>query len=353
MKLTSIIQEDISTIVQTNHAMSELQGHSFLISGATGFIGSYLIHSLLMNQGSSDSSTVIYAPVRSAAKARTMFGSYEEKGQIIFIEQDIREPIRLDVCVDYIIHCASNAAPKEYQDDPVGTMLTNFEGTSNLLEYAKEHLKKRFLYVSTIEVYGNVTGISAISESDYGKIDACNPRSCYPISKKACETMCISYFKQYQIPVSIGRLSYIYGPGMSPNDSKVAAAFPRAIAAGEDIVLKSSGSQRRSYCYVSDAISALFTILAYGNNGEAYNIASALSITTIRNMAERLAALFPESGSKVIFELPSDTEKQAFSLIEDSILNTDKLSGLGWQPLISLDSGLKRTVFDITDTLPK
>lgn len=350
MELTTIIRKDLSNTLNQCTAMEELRGSTFLITGATGFIGSYLIHALMMDAEKHQADTTIYAIVRSAAKARNMFRSYEDAGHIHFVEQDVCTPLSsFDKNVDYIIHCASNAAPKEYFEDPVGTMNTNFLGTANLLNYSKTHLRKRFLYVSTIEVYGTTYHNPSIHENEYGIIDSCNPRSCYPLSKKACETMSISYGKQYNIPVSIGRLSYIYGPGMKENDSKVAAMFPREVAAGHNIVMKSKGEQNRSYCYVCDAISGLFTILAKGQNQEAYNIASRIGITTIRNMAERLVALFPEKHLRVIFDLPTEQDKQAFSLIADAVLNSEKLEQLGWQPLTDLDTGLIHTVLNHTN----
>lgn len=354
MKLTTIIRQDISDVVHACPVMEELRNCTFLITGVTGFIGSYLVNSLVMDAQENHTSLKIIAIVRSINRARQMYEVYEKQGYIHFVEQDVCSPLTsLEEDVDYIIHCASNAAPKEYFEDPVGTMNTNFLGTANLLNYAKKHLKKRFLYVSTIEVYGTTYQNTPIHENEYGIIDACNPRSCYPLSKKACETMCISYGKQYQIPVSIGRLSYIYGPGMKENDSKVAAMFPREVAKGNHIVMKSAGTQNRSYCYVSDAITGLFTILAKGENQEAYNVASKIGITTIRNMAERLVALFPEKNLRVIFELPNEKDKQAFSLIADAVLSSEKLEKLGWKPFIDLDTGLMHTVLNCTEEWEK
>lgn len=345
--LTPIMQKDIHNILVQNVAVAELRNHSVLISGATGFIGSYLVHTLAMDAQKNNGTTRIYALVRSAAKARLMFGDYESHGLIHFIEQDICAPLTFETDVDYIIHCASNAAPKEYANDPVGTMNTNFRGTAHLLDYAKAHLKQRFLYVSTIEVYGAMTESKAfIQEDEYGLIDSCNPRSCYPISKKACETLCISYGKQYRIPVSIGRLAYIYGPGMKSDDSKIAALFPREVANGNNIVMKSAGLQKRSYCYVTDAISGLLTVLEHGENQQAYNIASRECITTIRNMAEHLVALFPEKNLEVIFECPTDQEKQAFSFIADAVLSSERLESIGWSPVTKFDEGLYNTVKD-------
>lgn len=345
MKLTPIIANDIENILTSNADISKFRNKRIMITGATGYIGSYLIHTLLIDAERNNAHTVVYAIVRSVERANVMFGKYEESGLIKYICQDVRETISFEEDVDYLIHCASNAAPKEYAEDPVGTMTTNFAGTQNLLEYARTHVTKKFLYVSTIEVYGAFKEKKEpIKEDEFGIMDSCNPRSCYPLSKKACETMCISYGKQYGVPVSIGRLSYIYGPGMKENDSKIAAVFPYNVAHNTDIVMKSEGLQKRSYCYVTDAVSGLLTILAEGNTQEAYNVASKLSITTIRNYAERTVALFSDKKLKVKFDLPDDNEKKAFTFIADAVLDTTRLESLGWKPLTCLDEGLTHTV---------
>lgn len=345
MKLTPIIANDIRNILNSNADISKFRNTRIMITGATGYIGSYLIHTLLTDALESGSHTTVYAMVRSVDRAREIFDRYEKAGLIKYIQQDVRTPVTFEEDVDYLIHCASNAAPKEYAEDPVGTMNTNFAGTQNLLEYSIEHVKNKFLYVSTIEVYGAFESKkNPIKENEFGTIDSCNPRSCYPISKKACETMCISYGKQHGVPISIGRLSYIYGPGMKENDSKIAAVFPYNIAHNMDIVMKSEGLQKRSYSYVTDAVSGLLTILANGNTQEAYNVASSLGITTIRNIAEKLVQLFPDKHLKVKFDLPSDNEKKAFSFIADAVLDSTRLESLGWKPLTNLDEGLTHTV---------
>lgn len=261
-----------------------------------------------------------------------------------FIEQDVTLPIKTDKRADYIIHCASNAAPKEYSLYPVETMKTNFYGTLNLLDYAKAVNAESFLYVSTIEIYGTTHGVDKIDEGTYGEIDAMKVRSCYPLSKKGCETLCLSYADEYGVNVKIGRLSYIFGPGMKPGDSKIVAVFPKCIADGENIVMKSKGEQLRSYTYVTDAITGLFTVLLDGEKSEAYNIASKKCITTIAGIAHTLVESYPEKGLKVIFDLPTQAEAKGFSLIENAVLSSDKLENLGWQPEVDLVTGLKNVV---------
>lgn len=342
--MTEIVKKDITRIINTPVSWGKLRDKTVLITGATGFIGSFLIHSLLTKSREDNLNIKVLALVRNEEKGKAAFKEYHEAGLIDFIVQDVCQPIVSQKKADYVIHCASNAAPKEYSMYPVETMKTNFYGTMNLLDYARAVDAKGFLYVSTIEVYGTTHGLDKISENDYGEIDAMKVRSCYPLSKKGCETLTVSYADEYGLPVKIGRLSYIFGPGMKQGDSKIVAVFPKCIADGENIVMKSKGEQLRSYTYVSDAITALLTILLDGETGEAYNIASTKCITTIAGIAHTLVDSYPEKGLKVIFDLPSEQEAKGFSLIENAVLDSTKLEKLGWESQVDLVTGLKNVV---------
>ena len=342
--MTNIVKADIEKIASAPLSWEKLQGKTVLVTGATGFIGSFIIHSLMKKWADDGLDVKILALVRNADRARQTYGDYEAKGRLDFLVQDVCAPLPTDKKADYIIHCASNAAPKEYSMYPVETMKTNFSGTLNLLDYAKAVDASGFLYVSTIEVYGTTRGVDKIDEDTYGTIDAMKVRSCYPLSKKGCETLCVSYSDEYGVPVKIGRLSYIFGPGMREGDSKIVAVFPKCIADGENIVMKSKGEQLRSYTYVTDAITALFTVLLDGESGEAYNIASTKCITTIAGIAQTLVDSYPEKGLKVIFDLPTEAEAKGFSLIENAVLDSSKLEALGWESQTDLKTGLMRVV---------
>ncbi len=341
--IMGIVANDVLRIASAPLRWEKLQGKAVLVTGATGFIGSFIIKALLERVRAYGDDIRIVAFVRNAGRAREKFSDYADSDRITYVEQDMLEPVKAVVPADYIIHCASNAAPDMYSKDPVGTMRINFIGTDNMLRYAKQCGAEKFLYVSTIEVYGKTT-VDEIGEEDFGYISSSNVRSCYPESKKVCENLTVCFGQQYGLDVSIGRLSYIYGAGMSKQDSKVCALFARKVAAGEDIVLKSEGKQLRSYTYVSDAITGLLTVLLSGEKGESYNIASSESRITIADMAKRTCGLFPGQKSEVRFDLPTQSEKSAFSFIANAVLSSDKLEALGWKPEVSLDDGLKYAV---------
>ncbi len=344
--MNTIVKNDVKRIASSGISWDKLEGKTVLITGATGFIGSFIINALMERVREFGADIRVVAMVRNEERAKAKFAENMDLGKISFIVGDVTAPVNSDKKADYVIHCASNAAPDMYASDPVGTMKINFFGTSYLLDYAKKIGAKKFLYVSTIEVYGKTENLETIGEEDFGYISTSNVRSCYPESKKCCENLTVCYGKQYDLNVSIGRLSYIYGAGMSKTDSKVCALFARKVAAGEDIVLKSEGKQLRSYTYVSDAITGLLTVLLDGENGEAYNIASSTSRITIADMAKKYCELFPEKHSGVKFDLPSDYEKGAFSFIANAVLDSSKLESLGWKGEVSLDDGLTYAVQD-------
>lgn len=341
--MNTVICQDAKSVAECNSInWDKLSGKTVFITGATGFIGSCLIRGLMHRNQHMDADIKIVAMVRNKEKAEKLFCDYIESGFLSFVTGDVCSPVNYDSKVDFIIHCASNAAPNEYASDPVGTMKTNFYGTFNLLDFAKKNNAEKFLYVSTIEVYGNTDNESDIPEDGYGYIDAVNPRSCYPISKKACETATVCYGKQYEMPVSIGRLSYIFGAGIKKDDSKVVAILTRAASENSEMVLKSKGEQRRSYTYISDAITGLLTVLLEGENGHAYNIASSLCETTIANMGKVLEEIYYNNGVRLRFDLPNEDDKKKFSPIRDAVLSNKKLKALGWNEMVNLRDGLEK-----------
>ena len=345
----SIIAQDAKNVAESSFIKWEkLDGKTVFITGATGFIGSSLIRGIMHRNMQLGGKIKIAAMVRNRARAEEMFAEYLGTGLMDFSVGDVCEPVKYEGDVHYVIHCASNAAPKDYAADPVGTMKTNFFGTFGLLEFAKEKNAEKFLYVSTIEIYGN-TSDGETPEDGYGYIDAVNTRSCYPISKKACETAAVCFSAQHGLNVSVGRLSYIFGAGMKKNDSKVVAILARAAAKREEMVLKSKGEQLRSYTYISDAVTGLLAVLLEGEDRQAYNIASSLCVTTIAGMGKTLEEIYFDEGVRLRFDLPTEDEKSKFSPIRDSVLSNKKLKELGWTDKTDLKEGLRRMTESIAE----
>lgn len=272
-----------------------------LVTGASGLIGSCLVKRL---------------------RATGRYNVYEGTREWC----DVTKPIESDVQFHYIIHAASNAAPNAFAETPVDVMKSNLLGVMNLMDYGIAHGMERFLYVSTGEVYGEGDG-REFTEDYQGFVDINSPRSCYPSSKRASETLCAAYAKQYGVDYVIARPCHVYGPGFTKKDNRVYAQFIRNVLRSEDIVMKSTGEQMRSWCYVEDCVNALLLILEKGRNGEAYNIADNTSNISIRELAEMIAGI---AGRKVVIDVPSDAEKSGYNPVTKSVFSVEKLKALGW-----------------------
>lgn len=314
----------------------KLNGKNILITGACGLIGSAIIDFLIENKVECN----VYAMARNRNKAQKCFSKYLDNPLLHIVEGDVNAPIKGNIVFHYIINAASNANPNAYALDPVGTMWTNINGTKNLLDYGREHRLERFLYVSSGEVYGN-GDVDNWKESDSGYVDCMTLRSCYPTSKRAAETLCVAYSHQYHIEAVVARPCHTYGPHFTDNDTRAYAQFVRNARNHEDIVLKSRGEQYRSWLYVKDCASAILTILLKGLNGEAYNVADVNSCVTISELAEMIAHI---GGSKVVFDLPSEVERQGFSVIRKAVFDISKLEALEWIPQYKLQEALVETI---------
>ena len=240
-----------------------------------------------------------------------------------------------------MIHAASNAHPSAYVSEPVETILGNIIGLNNLLSAAVKSGAKKVLYFSSSEIYGEKNNNDLYHEKDYGFVDILNSRSCYPSSKRASETLCVSYGQEYNIDTVIVRPGHIYGPTSGPWDSRAAAQFARFAANGENIVMKSEGLQLRSYMHALDCASAVITVLINGESGEAYNISNPRSVVTLREMAEELA----KAGNvEIIFENPTDTERKGYNMMSNSALDSSKLEALGWEGVFDMKEGAEQTI---------
>lgn len=332
---------DIQTAIATTKDVEKLKGCSVMVTGATGLIGSFVVDMLLEYNRLQQANIHIYALGRREKRLKDRFDGVITE-YLHFVEQDVNEPLQFDFSVDYIIHAASNAYPAAFANDPVGTILSNMLGTRYLLEYGRSHHTKRFLFVSSGEVYGQGDpNLEAFPEHYSGYVDPTSPRSCYPASKRAAETLCVSYTQQFGLDTVIVRPCHTYGPNTTSSDNRASVQFVKSAINGEDIVMKSRGTQMRSYCYVADCASALLTVLLCGKSQEAYNIANPDARVTIAGLAETVAKV---TGRQVLFSEPDDTTKGQQTPITYAVLDSDKLCALGWQGKFSVEKGVMNTV---------
>lgn len=331
-------QEDIHKVLETFQLPWErLSGKNILVLGATGLIGGSLVDLLLANPSID---YYVFASGRDEERANKRFADYVESPYYHFIRLDVTAPLESDLCFDYIIDAAGGASPQLYVSDPVGVMKSNLFGVDNLLQFGVRHGLKKFLYVSSGEVYGEGDG-RPFTEDYSGYVNPTAVRSCYPSAKRATETLCVSYAHQYGVDVSIARPCHVYGPYFTKSDNRVYAQFVRNVLCGEDIVLKSKGEAFRSWIYVVDCAVALLYILLKGENSEAYNIANEESNVSIRTLAETVAIL---ADKKVVFDIPKDANQGNTTPITRAVFSTSKLEALGWKPLTSLEQGLSHTL---------
>ena len=283
--------------------------------------------------------------VRNIEKASLKFLRFSGKG-LELIEQDMSKPLKSVLPpAEYIIHAASQASPKYYSTDPVGTIEANVIGCKTLLEHTLNHPCRSFLYVSSGEVYGQpVDRTEDISEKDYGYLDPATVRACYAESKRLSETMCLAWHHQYKVPAVIVRPFHTYGPGMDLDDGRVFADFVRNVVLKENITIKSDGGAKRPFCYIADATLGFFTLLLKGTPGEAYNLANPNSETSILQLAHLLANLY--EGHNVGVEINTSNTNSTYlqSPIQRSCPAVSKIEDLGWTATTGLAAGFKRTI---------
>lgn len=342
--MNKIIDEDLVIITSQDLKWERFRNKTVFISGATGFLPAYLIHTFLYLNDKLNLDLKVIGLARNESKAKEKYSAELKRKDFLLLYQDVCEPVIYNEKIDFIIHAASQASPKFYGSDPVGTLNANVLGTNNLLHLAKKNSVESFLFFSTSEVYGEVPENQIpTKENEFGYLDPANVRSCYGESKRLGETMCVSWMHQYNIPVKIVRPFHTYGPGMDLNDGRVYADFISDIVHNRNIEMKSDGQAKRAFCYISDATVAFLIVLLNGINGEAYNAGNPQQEISILNLAEKLVKMFPEKNLKVITQKISNSGYLR-SKVSRVCPDITKISILGWKPVISIETGFKKTI---------
>jgi len=340
--LNNIIKEDISSIINCFDYWERFKNKTILITGANGFLPAYLVESFLSLDKTYN--TKIIAIVRNKQKANNRFKNYMTDTNLEIIEHDVCNEFNYNHKIDFIIHAASQASPKYYKIDPVGTLNANVLGTINMLKLAQTKSVESFLYFSSGEVYGEVKDeFMPIKEDTFGYLNPALVRSCYGESKRMGETICVSYFAQYGIKAKIVRPFHTYGPGMALDDGRVYADFVANIIKDQNIILNSDGKAKRAFCYLTDATIGFLTVLVNGENGEAYNVGNPQEEYSILELANILVNLYPEKKIEVILNKTINADYLKSTITRNSP-NIDKLKKLNWNPTVTIEKGFKRTV---------
>jgi nucleoside-diphosphate-sugar epimerase len=322
-----------------------LQGASVLVTGATGLIGSNLVRTLRAASDRRGLNLCILGTGRNREKLSRLTA---ECGADFAIGADIRRPLPRGVLpekVDFIFHCASMTRSADMAARPVDVITTAIDGTKNVLETARKRNCRGFVYLSSMEVYGQAR-LAEVRETVPGRLDVSKPRSAYPESKRLCESLSIAYAAQYGVPVKIARPAQTFGAGTPRDDTRVFAQFARSAASGEDLVLHTDGKSRGNYCYTADAVSGLLYILLNGRDREAYNIANPAASATIREMAETVAGAVCGGKIGVTVKAPKTPGECGYAPDIGYRLNADKLTSLGWQPRYGLREMYVRLLSD-------
>lgn len=345
-ELNFIIREDLNRISSENLPWENLRNKTVLITGGGGFLAAYLIKSLLAINQRHELNSKVICIARSTRGVHARLSAYLGAGDLSVIQHDVSKPLPNDFpFADFIVHSASQASPKYYGVDPVGTLLANTAGTMYLLEHAIRSRAEKFLFFSSGEVYGvPVDPSRLVGEQDYGYLDPMNVRSCYAESKRIGETMCVAWAQQYGLHTSVVRPFHTYGPGMALDDGRVFADFVADVVAQRDVVLKSDGLALRPFCYIADATVGFLTVLLSGEKAQAYNVANPAAEISIRDLATVVAGLFPERGTATRFEVPASSDPYLKSPISRSCPSIEKAKSLGWSPIVGVSDGFRRTI---------
>jgi nucleoside-diphosphate-sugar epimerase len=338
-----IIERDLESILTGGVDISALDQKTVFLSGANSFITSYIVYAILKRNRAANANIRIVALCRSESNAKKRFGEYLSDPHLMMICQDIREPIRYDGDAHYCVHAASPAGIQSRQANPADTYDVNVFGCKNMLEFCREHNTKRFLLISSVDVYGKGLKDGRLIESDMGSLDPLYPRNAYANGKRAAETLCALYSAEYGFSASIARPFQVYGPGMALDDGRLNGDFVRQIIQDGRIVLKSDGSAVRSFMYLSDATSALFTALLRGESGQAYNICDERGEASVFELA-RYYKNASGANAEVTFDMTARDHVEVTEAPPCVIGSSDKLKGLGWKPAVTLQEGILRTL---------
>lgn len=319
--------EDIKNVAELPYNWDKLTNKRILISGGTGFIGTFLCN------------VIRYRNEHYNQKIKVVsiaFNQPEDDDTVTYLKRDICQPVEIDGGVDFILHMAANTHPELYKTDPVGTITGNVFGAFNLLTLAREKQSTRFVLTSSVEIYGDGKN-EPMDELYCGYINCNTARAGYNESKRVSESLCQSFAQQYGIESCVCRLCRVFGADKTKKDTKAMAQFIRNAVEGNDIILKSKGLQKYSYAYIADAVSGILKVLLDGVAGEAYNISADYDGLTLGQYAEYIANL---GGKKVIYDIEDNPNA---SQAQNALLDNNKIKEIGYKPLFTVKEGLERT----------
>lgn len=342
---SSVLQQDIAKLTESFPFVEEFKGKTFIVTGATGLIGSIVVKTLLALNKCFHLSLRVVAVIRNDQKAKEVLG--EETDDLVFWKYDFSSGKPFDcISADYLIHLAAPTASRFFVEHPAETMNIVYDGTRSVLDFAKENHLSSVVYVSSLEAFGVVENDDTpLTESMQGYINPTDVRSSYPMAKRTSECLCHAYAEEFSLPVKVARLAQTFGAGVSKDDMRVFAQFARCIINGKNIELNTAGMLSRCYCYTTDAVMALFYILVEGQSGGIYNVANPATYISIKDMAQKLCDDFAPS-LQLVFHIK---EGQGYSPTTHIKMSTERLEALGWRPRYSLRQMFERLIASLKE----
>ena len=323
----------------------KFSGKTFFITGATGLIGYTLTSLLLYHSLEKKSGIKVVALVRDREKANEQFKKQIADGATIeFVEGSVEnfDASKITQSIDYVIHGACPTASSFFTEHPVETIRTILNGTDNILKFCVEKNVKSAVFLSSMEVYGEISNREKLTEGNLGKIDLLNPRSSYPEAKRLAESLCACYASEFGLNVKSVRLAQTFGPGVKKDDNRVFAYMMRCALENKDIELKTSGEKENSYLYTMDAVTAILTALEKGERGKSYNAANEATYCSVKEMGEIVLKAFDKENLKVKLNVRNN---DTTGYRPDGYLNmsAERLSALGWRAKNDLSQMYLRT----------
>lgn len=339
------ILNDLNSVVdQIKDEAKALEGKTILISGGSGFIGSYINAVLyLLNKNILKEKCSVISLDNYITGSRKNFLLDIKDKNFQFMDGDVRLPIITNQKIDYVIHAAGLASPFYYKKFPLETIESAILGSKNLLELSRVSKPESFLFFSSSEIYGDPdTDAVPTPETYAGHVSSVGPRACYDESKRLSETICMVYNQIYNIPIKIVRPFNIYGPGMKHTDYRVVPTFVYNGLRGKNLPVHDKGIQTRTFCYITDALVAIFKVLISGKPGEVYNIGNDKPEISMFELAQIIANLLG-NGIKPQRKNYPDNYPAGEPQRRCPDLNKIKTE-LNFIPQVDLQTGLKRTI---------
>ena len=310
---------------------------NIVITGGSGFVGSYLCEKLI-----NDGHKIIVID-NLLTGSRGNINDLLDNENFSFIEHDVQDHIEIEDKVDYVLHFASAASPKAYTEHPVNTLKAGSVGTINTLGLAKKH-SAEYLLASTSEVYGDPL-ISPQNEEYWGNVNPNGERSMYDEAKRFAEAAVATYSRSYGLKTKIVRIFNTYGPRMQLNDGRVVTNFIVQALRNENITIYGDGTQTRSFSYVEDTVAGIISLMN-STEYDVFNIGNPNEMT-VGQLAEKIIKLTDSTSEIKYLELPNDDPKQRKPDI------TKAKTKLNWEPKVNLDEGLAKTITWVEEQLSK